>query len=380
MTPPTGNDVAVSGGTRHAVEGSGTPTITPPSGTDVAVLGGTRHSVQGAGTPTVSGPGGNDVVVSGGTRHAVQGAGVPSLTPPGGNDISVSGGTRHAIQGSGVPSLTPPGGNDVAVSGGTRHGIQGAGTPSVTLLSGTDVAVSGGVRHAVRGAGVLQLTSTVAEPMPTTQLEQLDASPNLLPAQWGDAANLRGLVDIWLEVITEEVLNPVKSLRSMARLEEATGYWLDQVGLRLGVPRPWVDVPNMGAFGLDDAGVGFDQGRLRQAVGLQPKTPIGDELYRRLLQARCWTLIGIGNSAYMEAAVAEVDPFASVRDNLDMSFKIVTAQALRDRIGGERGVPAAPGGRPAGRRGRRSVRPRRCGRGIRSGAHEQLTCHATPMH
>ena len=166
----------------------------------------------------------------------------------------------------------------------------------------------------------------------------LKTTADLLITQWRNQPRIRAIIEIWLEVAQAELIDPLNTMRLYLTLSGAEGVWLGMIGERLGVPRPWSSAASTAsAFGFDDAGVGFDQGLLSDPGAIQSRSPIGDRLYRAILYARVVTITTPGTLASMVAAMAHVDPNASVRDNNDMSFTVHTGRRahieLADRVG-----------------------------------------------
>ena len=169
----------------------------------------------------------------------------------------------------------------------------------------------------------LVATSDVQDPVSF----RLKTTADLLITQWRNQPRMRAVTEIWLEVVQEELLDPLNKMREYMSLERAEGVWLERLGVRLGVKRPWTTRASTAPiFGFDQSGDGFDQGLMYDPDTVQPRAPIADLLYRALLYARVVTLTTPGTFPSMEAALALVDPNARVEDNNDMSFNVHTGR------------------------------------------------------
>lgn len=166
----------------------------------------------------------------------------------------------------------------------------------------------------------------------------MEASADLTIAQWRQSPNLRGIIEIWLGVVRDEIESAIPRIESMGRVDEAQGVWLDYLGERMGLNRPYARHADTSAeFGFDDAGIGFDQARVSNIESLEPRPPIGDALYRRLIKARAAYDVAPGTLSGYRAAMQFIDPNAIVTDNHDMTFRVATARAddvrLADTVG-----------------------------------------------
>lgn len=140
--------------------------------------------------------------------------------------------------------------------------------------------------------------------------EVLDAEQkiDLLIAQWseGEGSAVQDFVRGVLQIVQDEIVQPLRTLERMASLDTATGIWLDRIGERLGFTRPTRDDQSIERFGYAGSrGKGFDQAPFYstdpQAAG---RVPVGDDEYRSILRARAQALIGAGNRTSVAAAAA----------------------------------------------------------------------------
>lgn len=166
------------------------------------------------------------------------------------------------------------------------------------------------------------------------------ASTDLLIAQWRNADNLKALIDLFLSESADSIEAALTALRRMGQIDEAEGVWLDRLGARLGIARPYTSVgaddPRLGFQGATDA-VGFDQAPFAGDQANDAVYPLPDVVFRRLIKARAVTVLGDGTFQALVIAARLIDTTASLIDNLDMSIEIVTSERwqfqIADRIG-----------------------------------------------
>ena len=96
---------------------------------------------------------------------------------------------------------------------------------------------------------------------------------------------LKDLVDRINGIIQTELIDSADAIEAQSSILTATGIWLDYIGERLLYPRPGVAPEDFLWFGFDGHGLGFDQASFTP-VGVDPKVPISDEIYRALLIIR----------------------------------------------------------------------------------------------
>ena len=201
-------------------------------------------------------------------------------------------------------------------------------------------------------ASQLAMSARAGNPMTALSLRsfvppayKIEATADLLIGQWKEAATLNRVVEIFLEVVQEEIVDAVNRLQLMGVIETAEGVWLDYIGERLGIIRPWILITTDERFGFDDAGVGFDQARFADAISaLEPRAPIGDMLFRQILKARRRLMRTGGGIGDYEAAIQELDSAASVVDNHDMTVTVTTTQQGNIEIAERVGAIVLPAG------------------------------------
>ena len=196
----------------------------------------------------------------------------------------------------------------------------------------------------VRAGNDLGFSTPSDELALTTPAHRLTASTDLLIDQYQLplAPQLNTMLGIFVSA-AESQIEAMNEMERMRRVDEAIGVWLDRIGERIGLARPSV-IDQGTAFGFDDSGVGFDQGRMRDDAIIQPRSPAGDALYRRLIKARAWAILGYGNAEYMRRAVREIDPTAILIDLDDMSFRVSTARGADILLADQVGALARPAG------------------------------------
>ena len=264
-------------------------------------------------------------------------------------EAGLSGGLSGSIEGE--PAL------NLAAVGALTGGLSGSLSATAQLYLAARVTLPGGLAGSVRGVATLSdqrarvaLTGGLSGRIVAVGrlgakpelLRRLEASPKLLIDQWAGASNLNGIVRSFVGEGQVQI-DALERMEEMRQVDTAEGVWLDYIGERVGLARPSAEDYSR-TFGFDDAGVGFDQGRMRDLGPVQPRTPIGDELYRRMIKARGWLLLGYGNAGYMRRAVREIDPAAIMTDLDDMSFRVTTTQRDEMLIGDKAGALPRPAG------------------------------------
>ena len=172
------------------------------------------------------------------------------------------------------------------------------------------------------------------------------ADLDLLISQWHDAPRLRALLQIWLDVLEEEIEVPLARLDAMRSLDEAEGIYLDYLGDRLGVSRPFVLSSAETLARFDQTDTGFEQGRFSALASLESREPLNDADYRKMLKARAEydERSGAGTQAVMQRALRHIDDSAVVIDNHDMTFTVVALNHALIRLADERGALPRPAG------------------------------------
>ena len=159
-------------------------------------------------------------------------------------------------------------------------------------------------------------------------MDFLSKTDDLLIGQWRDAPMVSGMVEIITQYAQTEVDKPLQELERMRTLSGAEGVWLDYLGSRLGLPRPYATEAGIDerlAFEGVEGATGFGQAPFEGAVESEQTFPLGDDLYRRFLRSRAILLLADGSFDAFCRALWMVDPGATLRDNLDMTLRINTA-------------------------------------------------------
>ena len=161
-------------------------------------------------------------------------------------------------------------------------------------------------------------TSTVTRP-PVTR-----ASSDLLIGQWKNDPIMRAFVDSFTAQAREEIQKAIEDLERMRNVETAEGIWLDYIGERVGLKRPYASGAGTDSrFGFDDAGIGFDQAPFQGDEEFDTTFPLPDVLYRRFIKARTVSLFTRGTVGDFSAACKFITPSVVVIDNMDMSVHVI---------------------------------------------------------
>ena len=151
--------------------------------------------------------------------------------------------------------------------------------------------------------------------------------PALLIGQYQNAPKLRAIVTDIIQADRDRAIAAITEFQRMLNIATSEGVWLDILAARLGLSRPATTDPTTDRrFGYDDAGVGFDTEPFRGDAANDAVYPLPDEIFRRFAQARAILVFGDGTIATFTRAVKTIDPGAGVRDNRDMTVRVVTAQ------------------------------------------------------
>ena len=137
----------------------------------------------------------------------------------------------------------------------------------------------------------------------------------LLIAQWRSSQTWpRRLTEELLSFIDTEIVTPAIELERQFNVATASGYFLDLIGKRLLFPRPRVADSGTTFFGFErgtsdskDDVRSFDQAPFHTVNPfLRISQPLGDEQYRRMLQARGIAVRSNGTIADIESAAARL--------------------------------------------------------------------------
>lgn len=172
------------------------------------------------------------------------------------------------------------------------------------------------------------------------------ASADLFISQWQAAPNLRAVIGIWLDVLDEEIGTPLDELDAMRSLDTAMGVYLDYLGARLGVQRPYILSSADTLARFDQTGAGFDQGRFAALLALEERSPLDDTRYRAMLKARAEydEQSGGGTLDVMTRAAQRIDSAATVVDADNMTFTITTRLTSDMQLADDVGALPRPAG------------------------------------
>ena len=167
---------------------------------------------------------------------------------------------------------------------------------------------------------------------------ELQSGADLLIGQWEASPRLRALIETYHDIMADDVLPAIETLRLMRLIESSEGVHLDYLGRRLGVERPATADPAQDPrFGFDDAGRAFDQVPFAGDSENDALFPLPDVTFQRFLRARAIALLSDGTTTALIQSIKAIDPGAAVQDRRDMTVRIVTERSvlleLADSIG-----------------------------------------------
>ena len=141
--------------------------------------------------------------------------------------------------------------------------------------------------------------------------------------QWVRSPLVRELIYKALEMSEEQVLAFEEGFHRGQNVDLAEGVWLDWLGLRLGIPRPWLVVSDTDVFSVRGPGRGFDQAPIQSArLPLRNTFPIEDPLYRKLIKARRVAIFTMGTLVEFTHSVRQIDPDATVAETGTMQVTV----------------------------------------------------------
>lgn len=144
---------------------------------------------------------------------------------------------------------------------------------------------------------------------------------DLLIQQYKNSPNLKGLVDAINCLINDELFLPALELSTQASLLTAEGVFLDRIGEKFGILRPFVSVATLEVFGYDANGLGFDQGPFTDETGNEG-VPIADDFYRSLIIARGGQLLTDGSVPSMNNILTAAFGSGHYIDNQNMTMDV----------------------------------------------------------
>ena len=145
------------------------------------------------------------------------------------------------------------------------------------------------------------------------------------------SAVLRTLVIEVIQIVQDNLVDPADDLSEQSSIMTATGVWLDDIGERLKLPRPFADSTETTWFGFDGSdGVGFDQAPFYPGVDAQ--VPIADESYRSMLYARGGQLITDCSIPDLDRVLNLAFATGNYIDNGNMTIDVILDDSLADDI------------------------------------------------
>ena len=155
----------------------------------------------------------------------------------------------------------------------------------------------------------------------------VESSIDQLISQWQGAPKIQALIEVYRDLMVEDVLPALETLRLMRLIESSEGIHLDYLGRRLGVQRPsTVDRAQDPRFGFESAGQGFDQVPFAGDRANDAVFPLPDAVFRLFLRARAITLLSDGTTTALALSIRAIDPSASVTDRRNMTVRVVTSR------------------------------------------------------
>ena len=166
-----------------------------------------------------------------------------------------------------------------------------------------------------------------------------------LIGQWQGSTRLINLLGAFEEAANDELESPLDYLEIARGLETAKGVWLDAIGTRLGIERPYTsETGRSDRIGFDSAGEPFDSAPFRGDAVNDSLFPLPDTIFRRILCARAITLFAAGTFGDFEAAARKIDPQAAVIDNYDMTLRVISAVPWQLELADQEGALPRPAG------------------------------------
>lgn len=143
----------------------------------------------------------------------------------------------------------------------------------------------------------------------------------LVIQQYRNSEKLMAIIDGFNKIVQDELITPALEIEKMHSIEHARAIWLDHIGERLGIRRPYLSSDEIDIFGFDDNGIGFDQGGFSED-GESLSVPASDDFYRKLIIARGAQLLTDGTVESMnEILVAAFDDGHYI-DHTNMSMSV----------------------------------------------------------
>ena len=174
-------------------------------------------------------------------------------------------------------------------------------------------------------------------------------SADQLIQQYEGSAKLQALLDGILEIIQDELVEPLLTLQECIAFADASGVFLDYLGLRVGYTRPTILDADVEYFGFNGGdGLGFDQAPMFSLHEvLQARTPVGDEWYRGMLKGRARGLLSDGSIRDLDKVLDVLfDGDSYYVDNLDSTIeaKVTDSRSMYVDVVEETGLMPKPAG------------------------------------
>lgn len=144
---------------------------------------------------------------------------------------------------------------------------------------------------------------------------------DVLILQYQQSPKLKGLIDAIDDLVVTQLVEPAEQLEENISVLTAKDIWLDRIGERLDMSRPFINDDSFDNFGFDDAGVGFDQGPFG-ALLVGGDIGVADDIYRNLILARGAQLITDGSGPSVDEVLQIAFGTGHYIDHQDLTVSI----------------------------------------------------------
>lgn len=153
----------------------------------------------------------------------------------------------------------------------------------------------------------------------------------LLTQYYREDPKIKALIDGINSIVQDDLIIPSSEVAEQLNVLTARGEWLDWIGERVGLPRPFVSEGDVSSFGFDDNGVGFDQGPFSPS-SQEGAVPLADDTYRRYIIARGGQLITNGTVPDMNNILTSAFGDGHYIDNMDMTMSVRISFGFTDDL------------------------------------------------
>jgi len=153
---------------------------------------------------------------------------------------------------------------------------------------------------------------------------------DLLIQQYKNSPNLVGLLDEINAIIEVELCVPGSEFEGQASVFDADGIFLDRIGEKFGLPRPFLPAEDVTVLGFEGSeNFGFDQAPFTNRLG-SVGVPIADDFYRQLIIAKAAQRLTDGTVSSMDNVLTAAFGSGHYIDNQDMTMDVVIEGTLTD--------------------------------------------------